>query len=251
MAMVAAAVVGSGRRAGRKDARKGFVKLIMHLNTIIFDFDGTLAELRLDFEAMKRGLSALAAVYMGEEPEPSPLPALEWLDELAGEIEDYEGPDLAKEFHTRGRFLILSRELDGARQARLFPSARSVLATLRQRGMRAGVITRNSFSAVTKVFPDWRDHVEVLLAREDVPRVKPDPAHLGEALRRLDGAPESALMVGDHPIDVETGRRLGVPCVGVATGRVSAADLLQAGALHAVDDLDAFLAWLGETVVKP
>ena len=107
-------------------------------------------------------------------------------------------------------------------------------------------MTRNSFSAVTRVFPDWADHVGVLLAREDTPRVKPDPAHLGEALRRLGASPRSALMVGDHPIDVETGRRLGVPCLGVATGHASAADLRQAGAVHVLDSLDALPPWLDQ-----
>lgn len=197
---------------------------------IVFDFDGTLAELTIDFELMKRKVAALAEGFLGERPEIPNKPALEWLDDIAAEIEEYEGRDLGMEFHCRGRLVVQATELDAAREGGLFPFTRELLAGLRDAGVGTAIITRNSTAAVKTVFPDVHDCCTIFLPREDVSAVKPDPAHMGAALRRLKCAPEEALMVGDHHLDIETGKRAGVPTAGVASGNLSMAELEQGGA---------------------
>ena len=72
---------------------------------ILFDFDGTLASLHIDFTRLRRKITALAEPFLGEEPEPSELPVLEWLGELADEIREFDHP-LGQEFHCRGRLVI-------------------------------------------------------------------------------------------------------------------------------------------------
>ena len=47
------------------------------------------------------------------------------------------------------------------------------------------------------------------------------------------------VVVGDTPKDVEAARELGASCVGVGTGNFTAAQLLEAGASAAFDNLDA------------
>jgi phosphoglycolate phosphatase-like HAD superfamily hydrolase len=62
-------------------------------------------------------------------------------------------------------------------------------------------------------------------------------ARLGRAI-----APAEALVIGDTPRDVAGGHAVGVPVLGVATGRYSVADLRAAGADHvapALTDPDA------------
>lgn len=203
------------------------------MKAVVFDFDGTLAELTIDFGIMKRGIEALAESFMGEEPETSDKPALERLDELAEEIAEYEGEELAKEFHTRGRFLILTQEMDAARKASLFPATRDILARLRGQGVRTAIITRNSRSVVGRVFPDWAEHVDALFAREDVSAAKPDPAHMAAALAALGVSAAETVLVGDHLLDLETARRAGTGFVAVATGRLNA-DALKNGGAEAV-----------------
>ena len=51
----------------------------MKIECFVFDFDGTLAELRLDFAEMKLRLNSLAESYMAPTPPPPFLPVLEWL----------------------------------------------------------------------------------------------------------------------------------------------------------------------------
>lgn len=63
------------------------------------------------------------------------------------------------------------------------------------------------------------------------------PELVRTALGRAQVGPESAVLVGDTPSDVQGGLGAGVRVVGVATGRTSAEDLRAAGAAEVVEDL--------------
>ncbi len=200
------------------------------LQAVIFDFDGTLAKLTLDFKLMKRRVAALAEAFIGERPAASTKPCLEWLDELAAKIKNHDGNDMGLEFHCRGRLIIQATELDAAKSGHLFPFTLPLLADLKNRGIAIGIITRNSTAAVKTMFPDVEHHCDVFLAREDVSRVKPDPEHLHTALSRLNSTPKQAIMVGDHTLDIDTGKAAGVLSAGVASGNLNQDALTASGA---------------------
>jgi phosphoglycolate phosphatase len=193
---------------------------VPRFRALLFDFDGTLSRLTIDFTRLRRKITALAEPFLGEEPEPSALPVLEWLDELAAEIREFD-EDLSREFHTRGRLVIQATELDAARDAELFSFTRPMLAGLRQAGIKTGILTRNSTAAVKAVFPDVTACCDAFMAREDATRVKPHPDHALALLYRLDMAPNAALLVGDHPLDIETARRAGLFAAAVVSGHAS------------------------------
>ncbi|MBG0791897.1 MAG: HAD-IA family hydrolase [Desulfovibrionaceae bacterium] len=215
----------------------------MKLDAIIFDFDGTLANVPLDFDLMKTKIAALGEVFLGERPVPDGKPALEWLDELVArtmELDEAEG----KEFRSRGRLVIAAMELDAARDGELFAFTRPVLETLDGRGVAAGVITRNISAAVKAVFPDIEALTKVFIPREDAPVVKPDPAHLFQALDKLGADPKRTLMVGDHPMDVETGKRAGTLSAAVTSGRMRPGDFAHLAPDFIAPDAGALLAEL-------
>ena len=193
-------------------------------SAVIFDFDGTLAELHLDFPAMKRKLTAMGRMFLESAIEEEPGAALEWAEQLALRVER-SLPEQAKEFRTRCRLLITAMELDAAAMGSLFPYSCDLLLRLRHRGIRTAVITRNCTAAVRRVFPDLERFCDAFLAREDVDRVKPDPGHALEAARRLRVRPRDCLLVGDHPIDMETARRAGMGSGAVTTGRMDEQEL--------------------------
>ena len=93
------------------------------------------------------------------------------------------------------------------------------------------------------VFPDLHDFAGVLLARDDTPRVKPDPGHLLAALQALGATPARSLMVGDHPMDLAVGKAAGTRTAAVASGHASRDEL----ARHEPDYLAADV---GELVAK-
>lgn len=196
---------------------------------LVFDFDGTLAALTIDFALMKRRLAVLAEIFLKESVVPDGLPVLEWIEHLAATVLSRHGRETSLEFHTRCRFLIMDMEIKAASQGSLFPTTRAMLTRLRGCGARTAVITRNCTPAVTAVFPDIALHVDCLLPRESVARVKPDPEHLLAALERLAVPPESALMIGDHPMDVLTGRHAGTATAAVASGKTLPEELRASG----------------------
>ncbi|EGJ49261.1 HAD family hydrolase [Desulfocurvibacter africanus] len=218
---------------------------------LIFDFDGTLAALTIDFALMKQRLAALAEVFLEESISPDGLPVLEWVEQLAATVMSRHGRELSLEFHTRCRFLIMDMEIKAASQGSLFPTTRSMLTRLRVCGARTAVITRNCTPAVTAVFPDIAQHVDCLLPRESVVRVKPDPEHLLTALERLALPPEAALMIGDHPMDVLTGRRAGTATAAVASGRTLPEELHASGPDFLARDCAGLMALLEDRNLLP
>ena len=196
----------------------------MIIQTILFDFDGTLAELHIDFSAMKSRIAAVAAEFLGRFPEASSLPALEWIDALAHELGD-DADGQAQAFRSQAMASIQAMEMEAAQKGTLFSFTRRVLEELRAREVKIAVVTRNCEKAVRTVFPDMDGYGFKLFSRDHVARVKPDPDHLQTALRALNATRRESLMVGDHPLDIETGKRLGVRTAGVASGRVPLPEL--------------------------
>ncbi|MCA1946361.1 MAG: HAD-IA family hydrolase [Desulfovibrio sp.] len=211
---------------------------------VVFDFDGTLAELVLDFEEMKRRVAWVAAEFLLPAPAPGTTPVLEWIDTVRADIDGRCGHDAGVHFFFQAHAAITAMELEAARVGRLFEGARPLLARLRQAGARVGVITRNCEAAVRQVFPDLDACCDAFLPRDSVRRVKPHPQHLLQALELLQCPPESALMVGDHPMDVTTALRAGARAAGVASGRVSMQALADAGAHVVAPDAPALFAHL-------
>jgi len=211
------------------------------LDAVIFDFDGTLADVPLDFDLMKTRIAALGEVFLGERPVPDGKPALEWLEELVQRVMACDVAE-GKEFRSRGRLVIAAMELDAARDGALFDFTRPALDTLCGRGVAAGVITRNISAAVRAVFPDIEAHTRVFIPREDAPLVKPDPAHLFQALDKVGADPKRSLMVGDHPMDVETAKRAGTLSAAVTTGRMRPDDFARLNPDFVAPDVGALMA---------
>ncbi len=199
------------------------------IKSVVFDFDGTLAELKLNFGEMKRRLSVLALEYNRCAISDPLIPALEWVEKLAAEVR-LTNEAAAEELIRRAFGLIEEMEVRAAAEGCLFPFTRRLLEGLRRKRIKVAVVTRNCEKAVRIVFPDVESYCAAFLAREHVPRVKPDPDHLLRALQRIGASPDTALMVGDHPIDMQTGHRAGIRTAGVSSGNVSQEELARSGA---------------------
>jgi phosphoglycolate phosphatase len=134
-------------------------------------------------------------------------------------------------------------EVQAARDGALFPFTRPVLKALTGKGVKIAIITRNCDAAVRLVFPDVSDYCS-FFSRDDVSSPKPDPAHLIHALDSMDADPRSAIMVGDHPLDIQTGRSAMVMTAGVCSGNNNREDLLRAGADRVADDCQKLIELL-------
>jgi phosphoglycolate phosphatase len=209
----------------------------------IFDFDGTLIELTLDFSDLRRHVERLALTYV-------PQAFIRGLDglymlEMIDEVEKKLGTPGAA-FRQEAYTILRDLEVKAAQGTAVYPYTRDVLTVLRGRGVKIGVMTRNCAQAVRTVFPDMDAYVDAMVTREDVRPVKPHPAHVGavlELLGRVD--PVEAILVGDHPTDIFAGIAAGTTTVGVLTGRTERADFEKAGAAFVVRDIRDVPALIG------
>ena len=200
-----------------------------NIDTVIFDFDGTLAELNIDFDFMRQSIDDLLSLY---GVDPSILKngyILERMHEAEVLLKDL-AIDKAKSFLSEAYAIIERIEVDAAVHGRLFDQTRELLAVLKRNDISTGIITRNCSRAVYSVFPDILTYCPVVICREDVNKVKPDPGHIIFALNRLCSSSHKAIMIGDHPIDIQTGRNAGTMTAGVTTGHYEKEDFITAGA---------------------
>ena len=222
------------------------------IETVIFDFDGTLAKLNIDFPYMHRVIDQLISDHkMSTQPLHSGH-VLERISETAAILQNQK-PEKAKAFRDEAFRRIETIEIEAARQGELFDQTKSLLTELRQRSIRIGIVTRNCARAVQTVFPDIGSFCPVVVSRDDVREVKPHPEHITTALHLLGSLPRTSLMVGDHPLDIETGRNAETFTAGVLSGHFAADDFIKAGAdivLKRAADILSELAPAGDLTVS-
>ena len=200
----------------------------------IFDFDGTLTPLSINFSNLRTEVEILAQRF-AEEQVIQDLSHL-YIIEMIYELEERLG-QAGREFRRMAFEKLAELETETARGKELYPYTREVLRDLRGRGLKVAIVTRNCLGAVKNVFPDIETYVDVVMTRDDVSRVKPHPEHVNAVLAALGVVPEEAVLVGDHPTDIVAGLSIGTKTVGVLTGRSQEADLEKAGAHHIVNDI--------------
>jgi phosphoglycolate phosphatase len=190
--------------------------MLQEIDTVLFDFDGTLVEIDIDFTQMRQGVFSLGLEY-GVSGEPG-LYVLESLEDIFEKLLQLD-ENQAKDFKRRAKRLIASIEVEAAARSRTMPGAERTLRELKDRGIEIGIVTRNCRSGVMKS-AEMADFVcDLILTRDDVEKVKPDPQHLLDALNILTSKPGKSIMVGDHPMDILAGKRAGMKTAAVLTSK--------------------------------
>ena len=188
--------------------------LLPTVDAVLFDLDGTLVETNIDFPAMKRKMIELA-VEQGMQP--SDLERLDILAivQSACRFLILNGRQVeAEALHARAMSILEEIELAHASGTQEIPFARSLTSELAGRGIPFGVVTRNCRKAseislaIVGIAPD------VLISRDDGLRHKPHPAPLHSALNALGARPEASIMVGDHLMDIQSGKAAGMKTIG-------------------------------------
>ncbi len=204
------------------------------IKAVVLDFDGTLAILNMDFSEMKEEILKLI------EKDGVSRESLreQYVLEIIGEAYSFlvkRGRPMAEQFREKAQKMLRQKELEAASRSRLLPGVESMLRKLRMAEVKVGIITRNCDRAVRRICPDIESLCDAFLSRDSVQRVKPDPHHLSMLLAMLGVPSHHAIMVGDHPMDILAGKRVGMRTVGVLTGRTSGDELLEMGADHILE----------------
>jgi HAD superfamily hydrolase (TIGR01509 family) len=169
--------------------------MAMTLKAMLFDLDGTVTRPLLDFPAIKREIGIPTDSFI--------------LEELEG---------MTPQERKRAMDIVERHEREAAEKSELNDGARPLMEELTRRGIRTGVITRNSHESLLTVLRLHGLSFDVHVTRDHA-EPKPSPAGITMALRQLGLAPGNAVYVGDHAIDVEAGRAAGTRTIWVTNGR--------------------------------
>lgn len=160
---------------------------------VVYDLDGTLVRLDVDWEAVRQGLGDLLEA---EGVDPAPFET--W--ELLTAAEEAGIGDEAHEF-------ISEHERRGAEISRRLPVA-DELADI---DVPVGVCSLNCEDACYIALDEHglTEYVDVVAGRETTPARKPDPRSLQWVLDELDVEASETLFVGDSDSDEVTADRVG------------------------------------------
>lgn len=198
-------------------------------DAVVFDFDGTLATLNIDFVLMRKSVMELIENYGVSSNHLGHLFVLEMIEAGRSLILN-NFPLRASDFIHQANAVIEHIEVEAAKNGHLIDGTKEMLTELKERKIKTGVVTRNCRAAINQVFPDIIAYFDSIVTREQTPHVKPHPEHLRLTLKRMQVKPESAVMVGDHPMDIKIGQDVGLFTIGVLTGASSERDLVLAKA---------------------
>jgi phosphoglycolate phosphatase len=193
---------------------------------VVFDFDGTLAEMKIDFPPIYTRVYELMVEHGVDASKLSETYLIELIEEVTGIL----GGEAGGRFYEKAIDIVVTEELLAAEGVSLFPGTKELISQLKGMGIKVGIVTRNCAEAVLTVYPEAESEVDLFLPRDGVKRIKPDPLHLTEALKALDVAGSRCVMVGDHPIDIKSAIGVDMIPVGVLTGHSTERELFNAGA---------------------
>ncbi len=199
------------------------------IRAVVFDFDGTLAVLNIDFSQMRDEVFKLMRKYGIDESSIEEKYLLEIIDEVVP-ILSKRNSSAAEEFYQKAHLILHEIEMKAAEEGRILPGVKEVLVSLKRKGIKVGIVTRNCEEAVRKVLPDIEKFCDIFISRDSIRRVKPHPEHMTSVLTALHVSGKETVMVGDHPIDIQAGKRVGMKTIGVLTGRTKRDEFEKAGA---------------------
>ena len=131
------------------------------------------------------------------------------------------------------------RHFDGMKdELRPLPGAAELVRTLHERGVNVVYATSGRAEDVEDLrrligADEW---VRATVNSSEVDASKPAPDIFTLALERAEAEPADAFVVGDTVWDAKAAGACGVACIGVRSGGIADAELLDAGALAVYDD---------------
>lgn len=123
-------------------------------------------------------------------------------NEASEYVEEYFSHAKAERFHQKMEKFLNHYEQDSAKKSSLFPDTIPVLKTLDELGVKIGLVTNTSRKAVDVILEihGLTGYFDVIVTREDVRRLKPDPEGILYAIKRL--GVKHFFMIGDLVLDV-------------------------------------------------
>ena len=228
----------------------GATPLTERIRGVVFDLDDTLVLSTVDYVRFKR-LIIERITLEGEDPgkyDPS-----EGIMQLIGRfrlsmeskgVSESEAGKILAEIEA----IMDGVEMERVRDTRVIPGAKELLQTLRDNGLRIGVLTRGCDRYATAVLEmtGMLNLVDEIECRNSKVPPKPSPEPYWRVVKRLGLEVGDNVFVGDHYLDAACAREAGVPFIGVKTGDLTEKQLRDAGSVEVFESVADMIAWFDD-----
>jgi phosphoglycolate phosphatase len=187
----------------------------MNFETLILDFDGTLADTRYSIIVTIQETLKYFNIPLANEDEIKKrigLPLKNTFHDIAG-LEGKELEDAMKEY--RMRYDKISFET-----VELFPKVEDTLKALYDKGIKLGVASSKGRDSLRLLLEHLKigSFVSFIGGEQDVMNKKPSPDIINLAIKKLRSDSSKALVVGDTIYDIQMGKRASCATCAVTYG---------------------------------
>ncbi|MDH7508854.1 MAG: HAD family hydrolase [Methanomassiliicoccales archaeon] len=195
------------------------------VKAIIFDFDGTLVNSAIDFDAMKKEFFS-ALVNRGIEP--NAISTSDTIYQSLARVKDVcekcGKTLLLEELNRVIDEVLLKAELRNVENTTLIDGVKPVIKFLRENGYKVGILTRGSRVYVMKAFNVVglsAEEFDAIICRDDFPidEAKPNGIALKRIATRLGVDASECVMIGDHPLDLACAIDAKSNFIGISSGK--------------------------------
>lgn len=211
------------------------------MNTLIFDWDGTLADSIANIVTAMQRAAEDTGLPVRSARQVKDIIGLALPDAVAVLYPHIEDPLFAQRVIEAyaDNYLALEQQ-----PSPLFDGVRAALDELRAEGFHLAVATGKGRRGLDRMLAshDLQDYFDVTRCADETAG-KPDPQMLREILDELEVSAAQACMVGDSEFDMLMGHNAGVRPVAVTYGAMTEEQLLRCRPVHCVDTFDEFQSW--------
>ncbi|MHC1605750.1 MAG: HAD family hydrolase [Candidatus Methanofastidiosia archaeon] len=190
-------------------------------NTFLFDLDGTLVTMEMDFFSLRKRIEKILISYGFPEDKVKWKEGTGTIDSLMKFKREMKemGLDATKTYDELNAF-IYDYELQQAVHTRPINGAIETLEYLKHKNYKIAIVTRNNkeSSAISIKNAGISSLIDTLITREDAKKLKPHPEQFEKALKALNSLPQNSIVVGDYYFEMVAGKKLGCLTIGVLTG---------------------------------
>ncbi len=215
--------------------------MIVPVEAVIFDLDGTLANFNLDYKTLRSEVRSYL-IRMGVPT--SLVDVNENIFEMLKKAEIYlknNGKPPSTFADVRSQVLTIAEkyEMEAASTTSLQVGANETLKELKQMNLKIGLCTTSSEKAVNYIINRFkiREFFQVVVPRDKVTYVKPSTEQFEVALNTLGVGPQAAVIVGDSIVDMQSAKEVKAIAVGLPTGMSTLEQLKNNGANYIITSL--------------
>ena len=178
------------------------------VNTVLFDFDGTLVNTN---DVIIASWQHTYMHYLGREESIDKItscfgePLLLTMEREFPGVDPQESAEVYRSFQRENADELV----------KIFPGIRELLETLKEDGYRMGIVTSRTRESAERYMDMFGigGYFENMVTCKDTDIHKPNPEPILLCLKKMDIAAEEAVMVGDSPFDIKCANNAGVKSV--------------------------------------